>query len=150
MPGNTGSGGVGDEDVGVKPGKYKSVGKREDPQLDVQELELEQQPASRERIQETQEVPPGPAEKTREAPSNPEEESQNASSHSEEETRGAPSDPEETQERPPDPEERAQGAPPDPVKEIQVAPSDIKEETKNKAGPAPGSTDLEGPIAPAL
>ena len=124
--------------------------KREDPQLDVQELELKQQPASHERIQETQEMPPDPAEKTREAPSNPEQESRGASSDLEEETRGAPSDPEETQERPPDPEERTQGAPPDPVEEIQVAPSDIKEETKNEAGPAAGLTDLDGPIAPAL
>ena len=50
-PDKTGSNGVGDKDLGVQPGEDESVGKREAPQLDVQELELEQQPVSQERLQ---------------------------------------------------------------------------------------------------
>ena len=41
-PDKTGSNGVGDEDLDMKPGEGRSVGKRGDPQLNVQELELEQ------------------------------------------------------------------------------------------------------------
>ena len=42
-PDKAGSNGVGDESLDVKPGEDESVGKRGAPQLDVQELELEQQ-----------------------------------------------------------------------------------------------------------
>ena len=44
-PGKTSSNYVGTEDLGTKPGKDDSVGEREASQLEVQELELEQQPA---------------------------------------------------------------------------------------------------------
>ena len=54
------SNGVGDEDLGVKPGEDKSVGRRDALQLEVQELELEleleQQPASQERKKEIHEA----------------------------------------------------------------------------------------------
>ena len=50
-PDKADSDGVGDENLNVMLGEYKSVGKRRAPQLDVQELELEQQPASEERKQ---------------------------------------------------------------------------------------------------
>ena len=46
VPDKTGSSGVGDEDLGLKPGEGGLVERRGDPQLDVQGLELEQQPAS--------------------------------------------------------------------------------------------------------
>ena len=48
-PDEIGSRGVGDEDLGLKRGENKSVGRRGAMQLEVQELEQEQQPASRER-----------------------------------------------------------------------------------------------------
>ena len=50
-PGKTDSDGVCNEDLGVKLGEGESVGKMEAPQLDVQKLEMEQQPAYRERKQ---------------------------------------------------------------------------------------------------
>ena len=81
-PDRTGSDGVGDEDLDMKLGEDKSVGKRGAPQLDVQELELEleleQQPASQERNQETQEAPTVPEEGTQKAPTDPEEGTQKA------------------------------------------------------------------------
>ena len=40
-PDKTGSNGVGNEDLGVKPGEDEPVGRRGDLQLKVQELELE-------------------------------------------------------------------------------------------------------------
>ena len=43
--GKTGGGGVGDENLGVKPGGDEPIGRRGTPELDVQELELKQQPA---------------------------------------------------------------------------------------------------------
>ena len=42
----TGSNGVGNENPGVKPGEDESDGRRKASQLEVQELELEQQPAA--------------------------------------------------------------------------------------------------------
>ena len=56
---------------------------------------------------------------------------------------------EETQEAPSDPEEETQEALPDP-EETQEMPSDPEMETQDEAGPATGSTDLRGPIVPAL
>ena len=47
-PDKTGSNGVGIEDLGVKPSEDESAVKRGAPQLDVQELELEQQQVSQE------------------------------------------------------------------------------------------------------
>ena len=73
-PDKTGSNGVGDEDIGVKPGEDESVGRRGDLQLDLQELELEQQPASQERKKELQEAPPDPEEGAQEALPDPAEE----------------------------------------------------------------------------
>ena len=131
------------------------------PQLDVQELELEQQPASQERkmeIQEaprdseegTQETPPDPAVETQEAPSDREEEPQKALPDPEEETREGPSDrKEETREAPPDPAVETREGPSDPDEETQEAPSDSEEKTKYIAGLVTGSTDLEGPVGPA-
>ena len=59
----------------MKPGKDKSVRKRGAPLLDVQELELEleQQPASQDCKQETQEVQSNPEEGQQEVPSGPQE-----------------------------------------------------------------------------
>ena len=45
-PDKTGSDDIGNENLGVKLGGDKSVTKRDSPQLDVQKLKLEQQPAS--------------------------------------------------------------------------------------------------------
>ena len=60
-----GSDGVGNKDLGVKPGQDESVGQRGAPQLDVQELELKQQPGSQERKEEnTREAPPDPEDET--------------------------------------------------------------------------------------
>ena len=63
-PGKTGNNGVGDEDLHAKPVENESVGKRETPQLDIQELESGQPQDPEEGTQET---PPGPVEETREA-----------------------------------------------------------------------------------
>ena len=101
----TDSNGVGDEDLDVKPGEDGSVGKRGAPQLNVQELELEQPP-------------------------DPDKESQEASPDLERETREAPPDPEErTQETLPDPKKKTREAPLDPGQETRGVPSDRKEET---------------------
>ena len=50
----TGSDDVSNENLGAKSVGDRSIVKRGAPQLDVQELELEQQPASQELVQETQ------------------------------------------------------------------------------------------------
>ena len=52
-PGKTGSDGVGDEDLGVKPCDDESVGKRGAPQLEINELELGQQSELQEPKHET-------------------------------------------------------------------------------------------------
>ena len=116
------------------------VGRRGALQLEVQELELEQQPASSlELRKEVQEAPPDPEQGTREAPPDPAEE-----------TREAPSDHEDEAQRTPSyPEEETQEAPSDPEEEILEAPSDPEEKTKYAAGLAEGPTDLEGPVVPA-
>ena len=69
-PDKTGSKGVGNEDLDVKPGEDESVGKRGTPQLDVQELELKQPPDPG---KGTKEASPHLEEETREAPLSPEE-----------------------------------------------------------------------------
>ena len=118
--GKTGSDGVGVEDLGVKPGEDESVGKRRAPQFEAQELELKQQPASRERKQETQKAPLDPEDGTREAPPD-----------LEERTQKAPPDPEEgTQEALPGPEEKIREAPLDPEQETRKAPSDREGEIR--------------------
>ena len=138
-PGKTGSDGVGDKDLDVKPDEDESVGRRRAPQLDVQELELKQQPSSRERKQGIQEAPPDPEEETREAPPNPVEGTQEATPDPAEETRKAPLDPEEkTREAPPDPEETRE-APSDCEEKTREAPSDHEEETWE----APSDPELE-------
>ena len=88
----TGNNGVGDEDLGVKPGKDEPVGRRGALQLQVQELELEQQPTSQERKNEIQEAPPDPEEGTHEAPPDATEDTQETVPDLAEETRKAPSD----------------------------------------------------------
>ena len=55
-PDKTGSNGVGNEGLGTKPGGDESVERIGAPQLGVQKLELEQQPASQELIQVAQEA----------------------------------------------------------------------------------------------
>ena len=45
-PDKTGSDGVGDENLDVKPGEDESIAKRGPPQLKVQKTELKQQSAS--------------------------------------------------------------------------------------------------------
>ena len=59
-PGKTGSNDVGDENLRVKPGEDESVGRRGALQLEVQELELEQQPSSLERKKRNTEGAAGP------------------------------------------------------------------------------------------
>ena len=169
-PDKTSSDGVGNEDLGAKLGKDESVGRRDAAQLDVQELELEQQPASREHKQKTQKAPPDPEGGTQEAPQNPEVGTQVVPSDPMEEIQEAPPDPEEgTQEAPPDPDEdtrealsdseeerreapldpeETQEASPDPREEIREAPSDPKEETREApSDPEEETKDVAGPAA---
>ena len=166
--------GTGRDDRGMKSaGGGTVVGRRGALQLEVQELELEQQPASSlELRKEVQEAPPDPAEETREVPLDPEEETWEVPLDPEKETREVPLDLKEgTQKASPDPaeetreapsvrEDEAQGtpsypeeetleAPSDPEKEILEAPSDPDEKTKYAAELAEGPTGLEGPVVPA-
>ena len=168
-PDKTGSNGIGDEDLDVKPGEGESVGKRGAPQLDVQELKLEhpQDPDKR-----TQKESPGPEGVTREAPPDPEEGTQEALPDPEEETREAPLDAgqekrevplnrkeetqeaplypdEETREAPSNPNEQTGETPSNPEKGTQKALSDSEEETEDVGGLAAGSTDLEEMVVPA-
>ena len=53
-PDKTGSNGVDDKDLGIKPGKDELIVRKGVPQLDVHELELQQQPVPQKRKQETQ------------------------------------------------------------------------------------------------
>ena len=137
-PDTIGSNGVGDEDLDVKTGENELVGKRGAPQLDVQELELEEQSASQERKNEIQKAPLDRKEKTLEAPSDPEDETLKAPLDPDEETQEAPLDPKETQKAPSNPE----GA-------TRDMPSDPGVETNDVARLAAGSTDLKGPVIPA-
>ena len=149
-PDKTGSNGVGNDDLGVKPDEGESVGRRCALQLGVQELELEQQLALQERRKEIQEAPPDPEEETREVRLNPEEGTQQTPSDPAEEAREAPSDREnKTQRTPSDPEEETPEAPSDPEEETLEAPSNVEEETKYVAGLTGGPTDLKGPVVPA-
>ena len=75
-PDKTGSNCVGDEDLGVKPSRDESIGRRDTLQFEVQEMELEQQPASQERKKEIQKAQLDPEEGAQEAPSYPAEETQ--------------------------------------------------------------------------
>ena len=84
--------GVGDEDLGVKPSENESVVIRGAPQIDVQRLEPEEQPASQKCEQEMQEALSDPEEKTQEAPSDSKEETRKVPSDPKEETREASSD----------------------------------------------------------
>ena len=89
-PDKTGSNGVSDEDLGVKPSEDESVGRRGSLQLGVQELELEQQPASQGGKNEIQEVPLDPEEGTQEAPPDLAEKTPQAPSDRKEEARETP------------------------------------------------------------
>ena len=62
----------------MKTGEDEPVGRRGALELGVQELELEQQPASQKRRTEMQEAPPDPEERTREAPPDPVEDTREA------------------------------------------------------------------------
>ena len=130
-PDKTGSNAVGDEDFGVNLGEDKSVGRRGALQLEVQELELEQQPASQERRKEIEEAPPNTKEGTREAPPDPAKDTQEAQSDPAKETREAPSDrKEEIREEPPDPEKKTQEVPLHSKEETREVPLDHEEETR--------------------
>ena len=167
-PEKTGSNGVGDKDLAVRPGEDDSIEKIGALQLDVQEKELEKSQNPDKASQEaspgpegvtpeapsnpeegTQEVLPDPEKETRKAPSDLEEKTQEAPSDPEEETQEAPLVPEETREVPSDPEGETQKAPRDPKGETQEAPSDPEDETKDLEGLATRSTNLEGSIVPA-
>ena len=94
-PDKTSSNGVDDESHDVKPGEGESVRNKGALQLDVQELELEQQPASQARKKKIQEAPRDPEEGIQEAPPDPGEETQEVPPDLAVETRKAPSDCEE-------------------------------------------------------
>ena len=88
-PDKTGSDDVGHEDLGVKPDENQSVVKRGAPQLDVQELELEQQPASQGLVEETKETLSKHEKVTKKALSKRKQEMRVALSDPEEETQEA-------------------------------------------------------------
>ena len=98
-------------------------------QLEVQELELKQQPASSlELRKEVPEAPPDPEQGIREAPPDPAEETWKAPSDRKEETREDPPNPEgETREVPLDTEEETWEVPWYPEKETREVPLDLKE-----------------------
>ena len=146
-PDKTGSNGVGDEDLGVKAGEDESVGRGGALQLEVQELELEQQPASQECKKEIHEASPGFEEGTQEG---------RDTTGPGQETRGLPLDRKEnTREAPSDSDQETQGTSvnsretPNPEGETREAPSDPGVETEYVAGRAEGSTNLEGLVVPA-
>ena len=88
--GKTGSSGVGNEDLGVKLGGDGLVAERGAPWLDVQDLELEQRPASQELVQETQVAVPEHEELAQEALSEHEQEMQGLLSDSKETKKASP------------------------------------------------------------
>ena len=144
--------GTGSDDRGMKSaGGGIVVGRRGALQLEVQELELEQQPApSLELRKEVQEKPPDPKQGIREAPTDPAEDTQEAPPDPAKETRGAPSDREdEAQGTPSYPEKETLEAPSHPEEETLEAPSDPDEKTICAAELADGPRDLEGPVVPA-
>ena len=144
--------GTGSDDLGMKSaGGGPVVGRRGALQLEVQELELEQQPASSLELRKNvQEAPPDPEQGIREAPPDPAEDTQEATADPAEETWEAPSDREdEAQGTPSYPEEETLEAPSDPEEGTLEAPSDPDEKIKYAAGLAEGAMDLEGPAVPA-
>ena len=156
-PDKTGSNGVGDEDLDVKPGEDESVGKRGAPQLDVLELELKQ---SWDLDKGTQEVSSDPEGVTRKAPPNPEERTQEVLPDPVEETRKASLDPgqetrevpldrkKETREAPSYSDKETREAPSNSEKEAWEAPSDCEKEKTGVARLVAGSMDLGGLIVP--
>ena len=155
--------GTGSDDRGMKSaGGGTVVERRGARQLELQELELEQQPSSSLELREdTQEAPPDPEDETWKVPWDPEKVTREVPLDLKEGTQEASPDPaEETREAPSDREDGAQGttsyseeetpqAPSDPEEETLEAPSDPDEKTKYAAGLAEGPTDLEGPVVPA-
>ena len=135
-PDKTRSKGFGDEDLDVKPGEDKLVGKRGADKLDVQKLELEQPQDLKEG---TQKVFPDPEEETREVPFDPGEETRKVALDSKVETREAPSDP----------DEETREAPLNPEKGTQEVTLDSEENIKDVAGLVEGSAYLEGLVVPA-
>ena len=93
-PDKTGSDDVGHEDLGVKPDEDQPVVKRGAPQLNVQELELEQQPASQDLVEETKETLSKHEKVTKKALSERKQELRVVLSDPEEETQEASSNPE--------------------------------------------------------
>ena len=115
-------------------------------QLEVQELELEQQPASSLEVRKkVQEAPPAPEQGIREAPPDPAEDTWKAPSDCKEETREDPPNPEgETREVPLDTEEETREVPLDPEKETREVPLDLKEGTQ-EASSDPAEETPEAP-----
>ena len=153
-PDKTGSGGVGNEDLGEKPGTDELTGRRETTQIEVQEPE----PLAVAGIIRTQTGDTWSAAKSRGGDRRNDTVGAAGSrggdtgraSNREKETRETPPDPKKkTQEALLDPAEKTREAPPDPEEETRDAPPD-SEETKDVAGLAAGSTDLGGPVVPAL
>ena len=139
--------GTGRDDRGMKSaGGGTVVGRRGALQVEVQELELEQQPASSlELRKEVQEAPTDPEQGIREAPPDPVEDTQKAPPDPAEETWKAPSDrKEETREDPPNPEEETREVPLDPKEETQEVPLDLKEGTQ-EASSDPAEETRETP-----
>ena len=131
-PGKTGRNDVGDKDLGVKPGKDESVGRRGPLQLEVQQLELEQQPASQEHKMEIQKVLPDPKRGhkrrrriSQETPPDPVQATRESPSGRKAETRETPSDREEKT----DPDEKTREAPLDPGQGTRKLPLNRKEKT---------------------
>ena len=134
------------------------VGRSGALKLEVQELELEQQPASSlELRKKVQEAPPDPEQGTREAPPDPAEDTQEAPSVPKEETREVPLDPEEetwevpwdlekkeTREVPLDLKEETQEASSDPAEETREAPS-VREDEAQGTPSYPEEETLEAP-----
>ena len=142
--------GTGSDDRGMKSaGGGTVVGRKGALQLEVQELELEQQPASSlELRKEVQEAPPDPEQGTRESPPDPAEETREVPLDPEEETWEVPWDPEkETREVPLDLKEGTQEASPDLAEETWKAPSDREGEAQ-WAPSYPEEETLEAPSDP--
>ena len=110
--------GTGSDDRGMKSaGGGTVVGRRSALQFEIQELELEQQPASSlELRKKVQEVPLNPEKETWEVPWDPEKETREVPLDLKEGTQEASPDPaEETWKAPSDREDEAQGTPPYPA-----------------------------------
>ena len=153
----TGSNGVGNEDLEIKPGEDESVGKRGAPQIDVQagagaadgsprKGHRRRRGASRGRHGRRRQIPRRRHRRRCRIPRRRHGRRHWISGR----RREVPSDrKEETQEAALDPNEETREVPLNPKKETQETPSDSEEGTKNVAGLEAGSTDLKGLAVPA-